>query len=227
MKNSNIADLIGKKFKTKLGELPVLELLGKGKSGYSYLTKHDHKYYVLKIMHDEPCSYYSFDQNKVELEVKAYNKLIDYSILMPELICYDLENEYLVKEFIDGKTASEIIANDLISEAIIQQLFEIYRQVKQNRLNIDYFPANFIIKDQRLFYIDYECNQYSSEWNLPSWGLYYWANCEGFKNFLSTDDSTYINESTENGIPIKKPFENKVSAWLQKFDVGWSKFIEN
>jgi TP53 regulating kinase and related kinases len=138
-----------------------------------------------------------------------------------------LENEYLVKEFIDGNTASEIIANDLISEAIIQQLFEIYRQVKQNRLNIDYFPANFIINEQQLFYIDYECNPYTSEWNLPSWGLYYWANCEGFKNFLSTDDSTYINESIENGIPIKKPFENKVSAWLQKFDVGWSKFIEN
>jgi len=213
-------EILNKTFHTKIGNLIVLRMLGKGKSGYSYLTKLDGKNYVLKLMHDEPCPYYSFDKNKVELEVKAYNKLIDCSIPMPELICYDLENEYLVKEFIDGNTASEIIANDLISEAIIQQLFEIYRQVKQNRLNIDYFPANFIIKDQRLFYIDYECNQYSSEWNLPSWGLYYWANCEGFKNFLSNGDSTFINESADKGIPIKEPFEDKVLAWISKYNHG-------
>jgi len=204
-----------KKFRTNLGDLPMLRILGKGKSGYSYLTKHESKYYVLKIMHDEPCPYYSFDKNKVELEVEAYIKLTDCNILIPELICYDLENDYLIKEFINGETASEIIAQDQVSDPIIQQLFKIYHQVKNAGLNIDYFPTNFIIKEQQLFYIDYECNPYATEWNLPSWGLYYWANSSGFKNFLSTGDSTFINESVNNGIPIKKPFERKVSAWIK------------
>ena len=206
--------------KTKFKKYNIIRQLGKGKSGYSYLTKLDGKNYVLKLMHDEPCPYYSFDKNKVELEVKAYNKLIDCNIPMPELICYNLENKYLVKEFIDGKTASEIIANDPISEAIIQQLFEMYNLVKNAGLNIDYFPTNFIIKDQKLFYIDYECNPYSPEWNLPNWGLYYWANCEGFKNFLSNGDSTFINESADKGIPIKEPFEDKVLAWISKYNHG-------
>lgn len=218
MKISNSTELIGKKVKTKLGDLPVLKKLGKGKSGYSYLTEYDNKYLVLKLMHNEPCSYYSFDKNKVELEVEAYIRLTGCNIPIPELICYDLVNEYLIKEFIDGEMASEIIAYNQISELIIQQLFKIYHKVKNAGLNIDYFPTNFIIKELRLFYIDYECNPYSSNWNLLNWGLYYWANSKGFKEFLSKGDSTHVNESADEGVPIKKPFEKLVSKWIKKYD---------
>ncbi len=27
-------------------------------------------------------------------------------------------------------------------------------------LNIDYFPTNFIVREEKLYYIDYECNSY-------------------------------------------------------------------
>lgn len=220
IKISEIAELEDKKFKTKVGELSLLKKLGKGKSGYSYLTKYHDEYFVLKKMHDEPCSYYSFsDNNKVELEIEAYQKINNCNILIPKLICYDFEKGYLVKEFIEGITASEMIANDQIPDLVFRQLFNMYHKVKSADMNIDYFPTNFIVSDQQLFYIDYECNSYKPEWNLPNWGLYYWANSEGFKDYLSTGDSTFINESLEKGIPIKKPFEEKVSRWIRKYDV--------
>lgn len=38
-------------------------------------------------------------------------------------------------------------------------------------LNIDYFPTNFIVQDGVMFYIDYECNLYSNEWNFENWGI--------------------------------------------------------
>lgn len=37
-------------------------------------------------------------------------------------------------------------------------------------LNIDYYPTNFIPQNEVLYYIDYECNQYSDEWNFENWG---------------------------------------------------------
>ena len=93
-----------------------------------------------------------------------------------------------------------------------------YHLAKNEKLNIDYFPSNFILRDIQLFYIDYECNPYSPEWDLPNWGIYYWANSKGFREYLTSDDILLINESLETGKPVKKPYEEKVSAWKKKYD---------
>lgn len=170
-------------------------------------------------MHNEPCHYYSFgDNNKVLLEIHAYHNLKKCGILLPELMAYDAERNYLVKEYIDGYTASELIARDQITESIMEQLFEMYHLARKAGLNIDYFPSNFILQGQRLFYVDYEYNPYSPEWNLPNWGIYYWANGEGFREYLSTGDILSINESLETGKPVKKPYEEKVLEWIKRYD---------
>ena len=42
-------------------------------------------------------------------------------------------------------------------------------------LNIDYYPTNFVVNCGKLYYIDYECNAYSDEWNFENWGIKYWS----------------------------------------------------
>lgn len=176
---------------------------------------------VLKLMHYEPCDYYSFgDSNKVRLEVNAFHKLKGCNILLPELLSYDIERNYLIKEFIDGEVATQTISKNKITDQIIEQLFEIYRRVKNAGINIDYFPSNFVIKNEQLYYVDYEYNPYISKWDLPNWGIYYWANSDGFKEYLSNGNINLINDSTKIGIPIKKPFEEKVANWNRDFDIN-------
>ena len=132
-----IEDVPNKIFETKHGNFIIRKQLGKGKSGYSYLVECDNQYFVLKLMHDEPCEYYSFgENNKVELEVDAYHRLKKCGLTLPRLLNYDTEENYLIKEFIDGNTASELIANNQITESIIRQLFEMYHSVKDGQLNI-------------------------------------------------------------------------------------------
>lgn len=92
------------------------------------------------------------------------------------------------------------------------------RQAQSVWLNIDYFPANFVIHNEQLIYIDYDCNPYDPEWDLLNWGIYYWANTEGFREYLSTGDILFINESPETGIPVKKPYEEEISAWIKKYE---------
>ena len=216
---TNESNLLNAAYETSIGSLLIRKYLGKGKSAYSYLAEFEDQHFVLKLMHNEPCHYYNFgNNNKVSLEINAYHKLKKCGIVLPELIAHDAEKNYLVKEYIDGYTASELIARDQITESIIEQLFEMYHLAKNTGLNIDYFPTNFILRDHQLFYIDYECNAYSPEWNLPNWGIYYWANREGFRDYLSTGDILFINESPETGKPVKKPFEEKVSAWKKEYD---------
>ena len=97
---------------------------------------------------------------------------------------FDEKNEYLLKEYIPGLTATEVIGNNKISDGLIGQLFDMFSKVKNAGLNIDYFPSNFVISDSKLYYIDYEFNIYTKEWDLLNWGIYYWANYDGMALIL-------------------------------------------
>ena len=74
----------------------ILKLLGKGKGGYSYLVTDGDKEYVLKQIHHEPCAYYQFG-NKIETEIRDYQKLRQIGIRVPEMLDLDMENERILK----------------------------------------------------------------------------------------------------------------------------------
>ena len=61
---------------------------------------------------------------------------------------------------------------------------ELSARVSAAGLNIDYFPTNFVARDGRLFYIDYECIDYTDEWNFENWGVKYWSKTKKFKEYL-------------------------------------------
>lgn len=208
----------GDMYETEFGNLKILKLLGKGKSGYSYLIENGTNEYVLKIMHDEPCPYYEFKQNKVALEFQAYEILNDIGLPIPKLYYSNEKRNFLIKEYIDGITGAEWIASNSKSDSIISQIFDVFKLCKKNNINIDYFPTNFIINDNNLFYIDYEINEYLKEWDLLNWGIYYWANNSGMKEFLENGDASKINIKADSGIPIKEPFYEIVSDWKSRFE---------
>ena len=74
----------------------IVKAIGKGKGGYSFLALLDGKYYTLKQIHHEPCSYYSFG-NKIEAEQNDYQRLVKLPILLPKLIEIDFEKEIIIK----------------------------------------------------------------------------------------------------------------------------------
>ena len=162
----------------------VLKLLGKGKGGYSFLGEKDNKKYVLKQIHHEPCSYYQFG-NKIEAEKNDYQRLKDAGIKIPEMIDIDLEKERIVKEYIDGETIFDMVKNDKDVSKYIAQVKEMAELAKNKGLNIDYFPTNFVVQDDILYYIDYECNSYMDEWNFDNWGIKYWSKSKEFLDYLA------------------------------------------
>lgn len=207
----------GTSLETQLGKIQLVQLVGKGKSGYSYLARSASLNCIAKLMHDEPCPYYSFgDSNKADIEVKAYYFLKDLGISLPKLLAFDLEKKFIIKEYINGIVATELIAGGC-QEQVIKQLYEMSAVAKNAHINLDFFPANFVIKEGILYYIDYEFNPYMEEWNLENWGIYYWANKEGMRRYLATGDITAINQSVDSGIPIKRSLEAVVSAWNSQF----------
>lgn len=150
------------------------KLLGKGKGGYSYLASCGGKFFVLKQIHHEPCSYYQFG-NKIMAELNDYERLKNAGIRIPLMIAHDVQNERILKEYIDGPTIEQLAREKLVKPEYIAQVEEMCHKLYPLHLNIDYYPTNFIVQNGLLYYIDYECNEYSDEWNFENWGKKYWS----------------------------------------------------
>ena len=161
----------------------ILRLLGKGKGGYSYLAERDGQYVTLKQIHHEPCSYYKFG-NKIEAEMRDYERIKNAGIRIPHLIEIDINNERIVKEYIEGRTIFEMVDNDESVDRYLPQVYEMASKAKEAGINIDYFPTNFIVRDDVLYYIDYECNNYMEEWNFENWGIKYWSKTKEFLEYI-------------------------------------------
>ncbi len=161
---------------------PIIKLLGKGKGGYSYLAKSDENFCVVKKIHHEPCAYYNFG-DKIQSEINDYNRLKKVGVLMPEMLDVDTQNEIIVKEYIEGDTAYELILKDKLPDFCHTQMKKICDLIYPEKINIDYFPTNFVLKEGLLYYIDYECNNYMEEWNFENWGIKYWSKTPEFLKY--------------------------------------------
>ena len=155
-------------------EFKIVRLLGKGKGGYSYLVTDGQFNYVVKQIHHEPCEYYNFG-NKIESELNDYKKLNNTGIRMPKMLDIDLENERILKEYIDGPCIYDLALENKVKDIYIEQIKEMCSILYPLQINIDYFPTNFIVNNDLIGYIDYECNDYMSEWNFENWGIKYWS----------------------------------------------------
>lgn len=165
-------------------EFAAQRLLGKGKGGYSYLVRGDEKLFVVKQIHHEPCDYYSFG-NKLESELRDYDRLQSIGVTMPRLLDVDLENERILKEYVDGKTVFESVLDDTLDDVALRLVRNTAELCKCNGLNIDYFPTNFILNNGVLYYVDYECNEYSEQWNFENWGVKYWSKTKEFLDYVA------------------------------------------
>lgn len=161
----------------------IISLLGKGKGGYSYLATDGAKQYVLKQIHHEPCDYYQFG-NKIEAEINDYKRLDNIGIRMPKLIDVDIQQERLLKEFIKGETIYDLVLQDKMEATYLTQIQEMCTKLYCKDTNIDYFPTNFVVQEDLIYYIDYECNDYMEQWNFENWGINYWSKTKEFLEYV-------------------------------------------
>ena len=164
----------------------IIKLLGKGKGGYSYLVTDGDKYYTVKKIHHEPCSYYQFG-NKLQSEIEDYKRLKKNGIKLPEMYDVDVEREHILKEYIDGDTIFDMVKDNADVSDYIIQVKEMCKKLYAANTNIDYFPTNFVPQNGQVYYIDYECNDYMEEWNFENWGIKYWHKTKEFVGYVNKE----------------------------------------
>ena len=161
----------------------VIRLLGKGKGGYSYLVTDGSAEYVLKQIHHEPCDYYQFG-DKLASELRDYDRLCEVGIPMPKLLEVDETEERILKEYIPGDTIDKLVKEDRMEDGFYWQMEDMCRLLYPAGLNIDYFPTNFVVREGKVYYIDFECNTYQQQWDFEHWGKQYWWQSEAFRTYF-------------------------------------------
>jgi len=161
-------------------EYRVLRLLGKGKGGYSWLVTDGTGEYVLKQIHHEPCDYYRFG-DKLASELRDYQRLKEIGIPIPELLDADVQQERILKQYIPGDTIDTLVKEDRMLPDYYRQMEDMCRLLYPANTNIDYFPTNFVVREGKVLYIDFECNDYMQQWDFENWGREYWWKSEKFR----------------------------------------------
>ena len=164
-------------------EYAVIRLLGKGKGGYSYLVTDGTGEYVLKQIHHEPCDYYQFG-DKLASELRDYDRLRQVGIPLPMLLEVDEKQERILKEYIPGDTIDKLVKEDRMEDGFFWQMEDMCRLLYPAGLNIDYFPTNFVVREGKVYYIDFECNEYQQQWDFQHWGSQYWWKSETFRTYF-------------------------------------------
>ena len=72
----------------------------------------------------------------------------------------DIDKERILKEYVDGPTIYELVLQDEMRPEYLEQVRFMADQLARHRINIDYFPTNFVVQDGLIHYIDFECNDY-------------------------------------------------------------------
>lgn len=160
----------------------VQRLLGKGKGGYSYLVRDGEREVVLKQIHHEPCDYYQFG-DKLQAELHDYRRLRDVGIRIPALLDTDVQEERILKEYIPGDTVFDYVCRGEVHPSFEAQVREMCGLLYPAGLNIDYFPTNFVLRGETLYYVDYECNGYMEQWDFEHWGIRYWSQTPEFLRY--------------------------------------------
>ena len=155
----------------------IVRLLGKGKGGYSYLAVCDGQQAVIKQIHHEPCDYYTFG-NKIEAELRDYGRLQNAGIRIPRMHAVDRNAERIVKDYIEGGASVE---------PYLPQVRDMAAKAMAAGLNIDYYPTNFVVQEGLVWYVDYECNDYSEQWDFEHWGIQYWQLQVSFRSYRDED----------------------------------------
>ena len=167
----------------------VLRLLGKGKGGYSYLVSGGAGEAVVKQIHHEPCAYYQFG-DKLQAELHDYRRLQAAGIPLPALLDADVCQERILKEYIARDTVFDLICQNEMRPEYLEQVRAMCRLLYPVGLNIDYFPTNFVVREGKVYYIDFECNEYQEQWDFQHWGEKYWSRTPEFLDYLRQHGSS-------------------------------------
>ena len=157
----------------------VLKALGHGKSGDCYLVSMGQARCVV-VQLDRDCGDSDSWGKRLAGERRDYRRLVEARIRVPELIEVDEAHGRLLRAYIPGPTAFELVRDDGMRPEYLNQVRAMAALAREAGLNLDYLPENFVVYDGQLYYVEYRCADYRDDENFDNLGARYWKKTRAF-----------------------------------------------
>lgn len=190
--------------------------IGRGKSAVSHLFERRGRKLTLKKYTDTEQNQIPFEE-ALDFEILSYERLVESGVAVPKLIGYNRDSYIMVKEYIEGPVLIDFVAQDRVTEDHFQQMFAIQYKLQKRGYHVDFYPANFVLSNGRIYCIDYETHIYLEEWDFINWGIFYWLNCDGIRRFLKEGDPYLINRPDSRYKPYEEEFLERRDELVEKF----------
>lgn len=127
----------------------------KGKRGLIYTANYDGKKYAIKIKNDE-----SKAPNTIRREYEN-NLILNKIGIGPKVFYYDEEEDFVVREFVDGEEFFEWVDDakkDEIKKFFEELLMQCYKMddIKLNKLEMNHPHKDLLVQDNKPIIIDFE-----------------------------------------------------------------------
>lgn len=108
-----------------------------------------------------------------------------YRINTPKILVCSKKSLIIVREYIDSDNCLEFLSKDNIKDEIIERLFNLYKQARIYKFDLDYMPDNYVFDGNKLLYTNIEINTKSEKYSLENYGLFYWMHSKQGCKYLS------------------------------------------
>ena len=118
-------------------------------------------------------------------EMGRYNQLVKAGIRIPKIIEKDKKTFEVLFDYIEGERCdSLLVKNDFeLPEIYYERLFVIYRFCRFSKIELNYLPENYVLKNDLLYYDTLDIYNQNSKINLENYGIYFWIkSAQGYEH---------------------------------------------
>ena len=155
-------------------EYIVKQELNKTDDYTRYLVEWEGMDFIAKHFNPQDARSFLIDGNKVQKEVTAFFELSKIFIPLSPLHDYSLSDKLIVKEFIPGDVAADLLQNKKMTPDIYREIFRIAHLAESFGFILDYDPCNYIWSNGVLYYTKYSFKKYDESKCFKKYGLGFW-----------------------------------------------------
>lgn len=135
-------------------------------SEHSFKVERKGKRYFLK----------KFEENEERFErfQDAEHRMRVSGVCSPKCYLYDKKTRIAVLEYIDGENCLAALQKGALAEEIIELLFKTFWYARNDRMELDYRPENFVYSNGKLYYLPFAYHKYVNHEDFVQRDLRLW-----------------------------------------------------
>lgn len=160
----------------------VVEQLGE----HSFKVERKGQFFFLKKFEDDPKRFEGFCDAEHRMRVSG--------VINPKCYLYDKKTRIVVLEYIEGDTCLEALLGGEIPESAIEKLFLTFWYARNDRMELNYQPDNFIFTNGKLYYLPFAYKKYTNNEQFIQKDIRLWFFTKDFIKYCH-DKGIEVDES--------------------------------